>query len=158
MMPPSERIVQATMPYTLRPKKNDREKVIAAALEFLIEEYSYTPWDFGYNDIDVIDVKDVKNLIEELRSTVTLEEPSQHNPQHTQISHKLPSHTKEELQMNFSGHRFIDIGQILFIEWVKNIPGLATRSEEDRRDLFAMAAQHSFVAAEEFAKVFSGQE
>lgn len=73
MMPPSERIVEATMSYTLRPKKNDREKVIAAALEFLIEEYSYTPWDFGYNDIDVIDVKDIKNLIEELRSTVTLE-------------------------------------------------------------------------------------
>ena len=73
MMSPAIRIVEATIPYTLRPKKNDREEVIAAALEFLIEEYGYIPWDFGYNDKEVIDVQDIRNLIEELRDTKTLE-------------------------------------------------------------------------------------
>jgi len=72
MLSPADRIVEATMPYTLRPKKNDREKVIAAALEFVIEEFSYT--DFDYNE--VIDVKDLQDLIEELKSTVTIEELS----------------------------------------------------------------------------------
>jgi hypothetical protein len=69
MLSPTDRIVEATLPYTLRPKKNDREKVIAAALEFLIFEYSYT--DFNYNE--VIDVKDLQELIDELRDTVTIE-------------------------------------------------------------------------------------
>jgi hypothetical protein len=77
MMSAADRIVEATLQYTLRPKKNDREKVIAAALEFLIEEYGYVRWDFGYNDIEFIDVKDIRNLIQELKETVTLEEPSQ---------------------------------------------------------------------------------
>jgi hypothetical protein len=72
MLSPADRIVEATLPYTLRPKKNDREKVIAAALEFLIFEYSYT--DFNYNE--VIDVKDLQELIDELRDTVTIEEMS----------------------------------------------------------------------------------
>jgi hypothetical protein len=75
MLSPADRIVEATMPYTLRPKKNDREKVIAAALEFVIEEYSYTDWDFEF-DREVIDVKDLQELIKELKSTVTLDEPS----------------------------------------------------------------------------------
>jgi len=43
-------------------------EVIAAALEFVIEEFGY------YN---VIDVEDIRNLIDELKSTVTLEEPAQ---------------------------------------------------------------------------------
>ena len=82
MLPPSDRIVEATLPYTLRPKGGNREKVIAAALEFLIEEYGYTPWDFGYNDLEVkIDVKDIRNLIDELRETVTLDELAQGPPQ-----------------------------------------------------------------------------
>jgi hypothetical protein len=72
MLSPAERIVEATMPYTLRPKKNNREKVIAAALEFVIEEFSYT--DFDYNE--VIDVKDLQDLIKELKSTVTIEDLS----------------------------------------------------------------------------------
>ena len=76
MLSPADRIVEATLKYTLRPKGNDREKVIAAALEFLIDEYGYTPWDFGYNDLK-IDVKDIRNLIDELRDTVTIEEPAQ---------------------------------------------------------------------------------
>ena len=72
MLSPADKIVEVTMPHTLRPKKNDREKVIAAALEFVIEEFGYT--DFDYNE--VIDVKDLQDLIEELKSTVTIEELS----------------------------------------------------------------------------------
>ena len=75
MLPPSDRIVEATLPYTLRPKGGNREKVIAAALEFLIDEYGYTP--ILYEDCEVIDVKDIRNLIDELKSTVTLEELAQ---------------------------------------------------------------------------------
>jgi len=68
MLSPADRIVEATLAYTLRPKGNDREKVIAAALQFVIEEFGY------YN---VIDVEDIRNLIDELKSTVTIEEPAQ---------------------------------------------------------------------------------
>lgn len=64
MLSPADRIVEATLAHTLRPKGNDREKVIAAALQFVIEEFGY------YN---VIDVEDIRNLIDELKSTVTLE-------------------------------------------------------------------------------------
>jgi hypothetical protein len=73
MLSPADRIVEATMPYTLRPKGNDREKVIAAALEFVILEYSYTD---GEGE-DLIDVRDLQELINELRETVTLEESAQ---------------------------------------------------------------------------------
>ena len=45
MLSPADRIVEATLAHTLRPKGNDREKVIAAALEFVILEYSYYHWD-----------------------------------------------------------------------------------------------------------------
>ena len=75
MLSPADRIIEATMPHTLRPKGNDREKVIAAALEFVILEYSYTD---GEGE-DLIDVRDLQELIKELRSTVTLEEPAQGN-------------------------------------------------------------------------------
>jgi hypothetical protein len=75
MLSPADRIVEATLAYTLRPKGNDREKVIAAALEFVILEYSYTD---GEGE-DLIDVRDLQELIKELRSTVTLEEPAQGN-------------------------------------------------------------------------------
>jgi hypothetical protein len=69
MLSPADRIVETTLEYTLRPKGNDREKVIAAALEFVIEEFGYTDIDYR----EVIDVKDLQNLIDELKSTVTLE-------------------------------------------------------------------------------------
>lgn len=60
--------------------------------------------------------------------------------------------------MNFSNQRFVDIGQTLFIEWVKTAQGLNTVTEHERREIFSMAAQYSFEAAEEFAKVFDNQE
>jgi hypothetical protein len=75
MLSPADRIVEATMSHTLRPKGNDREKVIAAALEFVIEEYSYFPMLFG--DCEIIEVKNIRNLIDELRDTVTPDEPAQ---------------------------------------------------------------------------------
>jgi hypothetical protein len=81
MLSPADRIIEATMPHTLRPKRGNREKVIAAALEFVIEEYGYYVWDFGYDSKDIIDVKDLQELIDELKSTVTLEEPAQECPQ-----------------------------------------------------------------------------
>lgn len=69
MLPASDRIVEATMPYTLRPKSGDREKLIAAALEFVIQEFGYTTAD-GW---DVVGVDDIQELIDELKSTVYLE-------------------------------------------------------------------------------------
>jgi hypothetical protein len=73
MLSPADRIVETTLEYTLRPQGNDREKVIAAALEFVILEYSYTD---GEGE-DLIDVRDLRELIDELKSTVTLEEVAQ---------------------------------------------------------------------------------
>ena len=75
MLSPADRIVEATLAHTLRPKGNDREKVIAAALEFVILEYSYTVFDYD----EVIEVRDLQELIKELKSTVTLEELAQGN-------------------------------------------------------------------------------
>jgi hypothetical protein len=75
MMSAADRIIEATMEHTLRPKRGNREKVIIAILEFLIEEYSYKP--LLYFDGEIIDVKDIRDLIDELRDTETLEEPAQ---------------------------------------------------------------------------------
>jgi hypothetical protein len=75
MMSAGDRIVEATMEHTLRPKRGNREKVIIAILEFIVEEYSYKP--LLYFDGEIIDVKDIRDLIEELRDTETLEEPAQ---------------------------------------------------------------------------------
>jgi hypothetical protein len=60
--------------------------------------------------------------------------------------------------MNFSNQRFVDLGQTLFIEWSKNAQGLSTVTEQERREIFFMAAQYAFEVAEEFAKVFRDQE
>jgi hypothetical protein len=79
MMSAGDRIVEATMPYTLRPKKNDREKVIAAALRFVIEEFQDYR-EFGCGDM-VVSCRDLWELIHELEDTETLEEPSQGHPQ-----------------------------------------------------------------------------
>jgi hypothetical protein len=74
MLSPADRIVEATLPYTLRPKKNDREKVIASALRFVIEEFNEYR-DDGCGE-SVIPCWQLWDLIEELESTVTLEELS----------------------------------------------------------------------------------
>jgi hypothetical protein len=79
MMSAADRIIEATMEHTLRPKRGNREKVIIAILEFLIEEYSYKP--LLYFDGEIIDVRDIRDLIDELRDTETLEEPTQGHTQ-----------------------------------------------------------------------------
>lgn len=78
MISPADRIVEATMPHTLRPKSGDRQQLIAAALEFIIEKYSYTDWDYGYEN-KVIEVKDLQELIKELKETVIIEERKNEN-------------------------------------------------------------------------------
>ncbi len=75
MLSPADRIVEATLKYTLRPKGNDREKVIAAALEFVIHEFQdYREFGCGER---VISCSDLWELIDELRDTETLEELAQ---------------------------------------------------------------------------------
>jgi hypothetical protein len=75
MLSPADRIIEATMPHTLRPKRGNREKVIAAALEFVIHEYQDYR-EFGCGEM-VISCADLWELIDELKSTVTLEELAQ---------------------------------------------------------------------------------
>ena len=75
MISDAERIVEATMCCTLRPKKNDREKVIATALRFVIEEFQeYREYFSG--DM-VISCKYLWGLIHDLEDTETLEEVAQ---------------------------------------------------------------------------------
>lgn len=62
------------MCHTLRPKKNDREKVIATALRFVIEEFQEYR-EFGCGDM-VVSCRDLWELIHELEDTETLEELS----------------------------------------------------------------------------------
>jgi len=59
---------------------------------------------------------------------------------------------------DFSQKRFVDIGQELYIEWVKNYRNFTEISEEGRRKVFNLAATVAFEAAEEFAEVFRHQE
>ena len=75
MLSPADRIVEATMCYTLRPKKNDREKVIAAALRFVIEEFEEYR-GFACGDM-VVSCRDLWGLIHELGDKETLEELAQ---------------------------------------------------------------------------------
>ena len=65
IMSTADRIVEATMEYTLRPKRGDREKLIAAALEFVIKEFQEYR-DDGCGEM-VIPCWQLWDLIEELR-------------------------------------------------------------------------------------------
>ena len=58
----------------------------------------------------------------------------------------------------FSQKRFVDLGQTLYIEWIKTATNLSLSNEEERRMVFKMGAQYAFEAAEEFAEVFRHQE
>lgn len=58
----------------------------------------------------------------------------------------------------FSQKRFVDLGQTIYIEWMKNASGMGNLTEEERRELFELCAQYSFEAAVEFSKVFRNQE
>jgi hypothetical protein len=92
MLSPADRIVEATMPHTLRPKGNDREKVIAATLEFLIEEFGYT----DYENVEVIDVKDIRNLIDKLQEMIV--EPPELNPKLIELGEKWMLENDEALR------------------------------------------------------------
>jgi len=59
---------------------------------------------------------------------------------------------------DFSQKRFVDLGQTLYTEWLKTVTDMNTITEEERQEVFNMAAQFAFEAAEEFAKVFRNQE
>lgn len=59
---------------------------------------------------------------------------------------------------DFSQKRFVDLGQTLYTEWLKTVTGMNTITEQERREVFNVAAQFAFEAAEEFAKVFRNQE
>ncbi len=75
MMSDAERIVEATMCCTLRPKKNDRAKVIATALRFVVEELQEYR-EHGCGDM-VVSCRNLWELIHDLEDMETLEELSQ---------------------------------------------------------------------------------
>jgi len=58
----------------------------------------------------------------------------------------------------FSQKRFVDIGQALYIEWLKDIGDPKECTEEQRRATFKFYSELAFEAAAEFSKVFSHQE
>ena len=74
-MSDAERIVEATMCCTLRPKKNDRERVIATALRFVVEELQEYR-EFGCGDM-VVSCRNLWEIIHDLEDMETLEELSQ---------------------------------------------------------------------------------
>jgi hypothetical protein len=59
---------------------------------------------------------------------------------------------------DFSQKRFVDIGQTLYIQWLKDVNNPMDTSEEGRRLVYNFFAKVAFEAAEEFAKVFNHQE
>ena len=59
---------------------------------------------------------------------------------------------------DFSQKRFVDLGQTLYVEWLKTCSNMQSATEQERREIFKFCAELSFEAAEEFAKVFRNQE
>lgn len=59
------------MEYALQPRMNDREQLISVILEFLINEYSYSYYCNTEPEFNIIDVKDIRNLIQELKENVS---------------------------------------------------------------------------------------
>jgi hypothetical protein len=73
------------------------------------------------------------------------------------VSNFTLNNTRTEM-IDFSQERFVDLGQTLYVEWLKTLNNAQSSTEEERRELFKFAAEMSFEAAEEFAKVFRHQE
>ena len=73
------------------------------------------------------------------------------------VSNFTSNNTRTEMT-DFSQKRFVDLGQTLFVEWLRTLNNAQNSTEEERRELFKFAAEMSFEAAEEFAKVFRHQE
>lgn len=59
----ADKILQSTLPYTLRPKSGDRQRVIAEAFKALIEECGY-----GDNGLLLVNVRDILGIIEVLEN------------------------------------------------------------------------------------------
>ena len=73
------------------------------------------------------------------------------------VSNFTSNNTRTEMT-DFSQERFVDLGQTLFVEWLRTLNNAQNSTEEERRELFKFAAEMSFEAVEEFAKVFRHQE
>ena len=73
------------------------------------------------------------------------------------VSNFTSNNTRTEMT-DFSQKRFVDLGQTLYVEWLKSLNNAQNSTEEERRELFKFGAEMSFEAAEEFAKVFRHQE
>ena len=65
-----EKIVEATMEHTLRPKRGNRERVLASAFRTLLEQCGYEQ-----DGLLVVNIRDIIGIIE------TLEEQAQGHPQ-----------------------------------------------------------------------------
>ena len=66
----ADKILQATIPYTLRPKSGDRQKVIAEAFRELIKQCGYENFNLdGDHGIWVVNVRDILGIIEILEET-----------------------------------------------------------------------------------------
>ena len=66
----AEKIVEATMEHTLRPKRGNRERVLASAFRTLLEQCGYEQ-----DGLLVVNIRDILGIIE------TLEELAQEPPQ-----------------------------------------------------------------------------
>jgi CRISPR/Cas system-associated protein Csm6 len=65
----AEKIVEATMEHTLRPRGGNRERVVAAVLRELINQCGYDNYNVdGDHGILVINVRDVLGIIEVLEN------------------------------------------------------------------------------------------
>lgn len=65
----ADKILQRTMPYTLRPKSGDRQRVIAEALRELINQCGYDNFNIdGDHGILVVNVRDILGIIEVLEN------------------------------------------------------------------------------------------
>lgn len=60
----ADKILQATIPYTLRPKSGDRQRVIAEAFKKLINQCGYENFNIdGDHGILVVNVRDILEII-----------------------------------------------------------------------------------------------
>ena len=73
------------------------------------------------------------------------------------VSNFTSNNTRTEMT-DFSQKRFVDLGQTLYVEWLKTLNNAQSSTEEERREVFKFGAELAFEAAEEFAKVFNHQE
>lgn len=65
----ADKILQRTIPYALRPKSGDRQRVIAEALKELINQCGYDNFNIdGDHGILVVNVRDILGIIEVLEN------------------------------------------------------------------------------------------